>query len=187
MAPLLVILIIGLLALFQSGVLTTAQAAVVSPVLPGFDAPIDLRVWGKKEWALREAVVYTALDGRQFLIPAWFIHDGASIPRFARGIYGSDDELRAAALLHDWLYCSHRVSRCEADVLFLECMGRLGAHFKRQRHVFWLKRYSIYGAVRVGGLKRWAQCDTGVKSEDFAFVCMTDTERWGIKRRYGLA
>lgn len=164
------------LALLQS-VPLSAAGTIFNGRLRGFSAPIDLRIWGPKEWALRESVTYTALDGREFVIPAWFIHDGASIPKWARALYGSDDELRWAALLHDWLYCSHLVSRADADALFLECLARTGAHFKLPRHRFWLKRHTIYSFVRLGGWWRWAQCATGPKVEDFAVSEMNATER----------
>lgn len=134
-------------------------------IVPGFNAPIDLRVWDVAEWALRDAVTYTALDGRCIEIPAWFIHDGASIPRPARALYGTDDELRGPALLHDWLYCSQLLPRDEADALFLEAMARAGSG--------WVKRRSIHAAVRAGGWYRWNQCAGGVKREDFAWAYMT--------------
>lgn len=137
-------------------------------IVPGFTAPIDLRVWDVAEWALCSPVTYTALDGRSFSIPAWFIHDGASIPRPARALYGADDELRGPALLHDWLYCSQLVPRAEADALFLEAMQRAGSG--------WAKRRSIHAAVRAGGWVRWNQCKGGLKDEDFAWQHMSTTQ-----------
>jgi len=137
-------------------------------IVPGFSAPIDLRVWDVAEWALREAVIYTALDGRHIHIPAWFISDGASIPRVARALYGTDNELRGPALLHDWLYCSQLLPREAADALFLEAMTRAGSN--------WAKRRSIFFAVRAGGWYRWGQCAGGPKNEDFAWHYMSDEQ-----------
>ncbi len=57
-------------------------------------------------------------------VPKGFIFDGASIPKMAQYIIGSniDPRFLVAALVHDWLYnkeCKLPLSRDEADALFM--------------------------------------------------------------------
>ena len=86
--------------------------------------------------------------GDTIVVPAGFITDGASIPRFAWSIIGGpmSGKYVAAAILHDWLYHIQTFSRKKSDLIFLKAMAVLG--------VTRLKRKTIYWAVRIGG--RWA-------------------------------
>lgn len=127
-------------------------------VIPGFSGMLNLGVWVPGEWLVLGDMGYTALDGSVYVIPQRFITDLASIPRLLRSIYTVDDETRLPATLHDWLYCSHAVSRAQADALFLEALGRAG--------VGWTKRNAMYSAVRVGGWKYW-NARTGIQADDF--------------------
>ncbi len=57
-------------------------------------------------------------------VPKGFIFDGASIPKSAQYIIGSniDPKFLIAALIHDWLYskkCKLPISKDEADALFM--------------------------------------------------------------------
>ena len=116
-------------------------------VVPGFSAPIDVRVWLPGEWALLHSVSYTALNGERYDIPARFIMDFASIPKLAQAVYSIDDETRAGALLHDWLYCTQQVLRERADELLREVMLRAGSRAT--------KRAVYHRAVRTGGWVYW--------------------------------
>ena len=104
-------------------------------------------------------------------VPAGFIFDGASVPRLAWTISGirPDGLIRAAALIHDWLYQhdgllpagSHqfkgedeswknlvgRWSRKDADRLFARIMREAG--------VSKVKRRLAYLAVRTFGWRYW--------------------------------
>lgn len=81
-------------------------------------------------------------------IPAGFLTDGLSIPRFAWSIVGpSTGGAFLAGLLHDFLYSRDsdgifEVSRAKADDLFREAMYNLGIGFKRNL---------IWSAVRMFG------------------------------------
>lgn len=136
-------------------------AAPAGILPPGFDRLPDLRVWAPGEWALLDELGYTALDGRQIIVPRRFITDLASIPQLAQAVFAIDDESRLPAIVHDLLYCSKQFSRAEADALFLEMLTRAGVGLA--------KRQAMYAAVRVGGWSYWNRRD-GLVREDFALI-----------------
>ncbi len=62
-------------------------------------------------------------------VPAGFIFDGASIPRAAWTFLGYTPFhpcVILAALIHDWLYLNHQVSREDADIIFKMLLLRNG-------------------------------------------------------------
>lgn len=74
-----------------------------------------------------------------------FLTDGASIPRLCWTLIGGPltGLYQEAAVIHDWLYCVHMVSRKKADQIFLEAMKISGVNR--------VKRNLMYAAVRIGG------------------------------------
>lgn len=117
---------------------------------------VNDRGWFGDEW-LYELVhdyLYEDADGVSIRVPAGFRHDGASVPRLAFTISGltPDGLIRAAALVHDWLYRNdggineRAYTRKQADELFAKIMRASGI---RPTQV-WI----AYLAVRIGG-RRW--------------------------------
>lgn len=92
---------------------------------------------------------YSSIVGDTVFIAEGFVFDGASIPKAFWSLIGSpfSGKYRQSALIHDALYASELVPRDEADKCFLELMEKDG--------VSWLKRYTMYNAVRVGGYFVW--------------------------------
>ena len=91
-----------------------------------------------KHWKLHTTFVYRS--GQDFVIPAGFVTDFASVPwpfwSFIRpwGRWGK------AAVLHDWLYQNHQavwISRKGADRMFLEAMVVLEVAPWRRRLMYW--------------------------------------------------
>ena len=78
-----------------------------------------------------------------------FDFDGASIPKWLWSIYGSplNGTYVVASLIHDALYASQKVSKSVSDKIFLDIM--------KQSNVGYIKRISMYLAVRVFGGKDW--------------------------------
>ena len=99
-------------------------------------------------------------NGDRMLLPAGFIHDGASIPRFVpRWLIDKFGMHNLAAAAHDYLYRYGKyqtedggvvsVSRHTADLIFLEIMRRSG--------VWRWKRNLMYRAVRHWAWKKWGE------------------------------
>jgi hypothetical protein len=74
-------------------------------------------------WTL--AVEYEAHRlGRSVKVPPGFSFDGATIPwpLWRRYYSPFDPVVMTPALVHDWLYCSHEMSRSEADDWFRDLL-----------------------------------------------------------------
>lgn len=91
-------------------------------------------------------------NGYIIYIPAGFLFDGASIPKFAWSIVGTPGgRYLFAALIHDWLYMSRAFKRKDADKLFLRIMERL--------EIGCFGRHVMYNAVRAFGHDAFFESD----------------------------
>ena len=97
---------------------------------------------------LLEDVTVEAL-GYRIRVKKGFDFNGASIPQALWSVYGNplSGKFRIAALVHDALYASQKVSRELADAIFLDLM--------KQHEVGYLKRQTMYYAVRSAGWYVW--------------------------------
>ena len=88
-------------------------------------------------------------DTLSVIVKDGFYTDGASIPKALWNIVGSPFEgnYTEPAIIHDGLYGSHWLTKEESDKLFLEMMKVNG--------VSWLKRYTMYYAVKWFGNGAW--------------------------------
>ena len=91
-----------------------------------------------------------------WIIPKGWCTDGASIPRalwwFASPFNG---DYLPAAIIHDYLYLTQKISRARADAIFYTMMIQAG--------VGWLKATIMYFAVRMFGWLAWNKNRKGKK------------------------
>ena len=87
--------------------------------------------------------------GYSITVKKGFDFDGASIPKWLWSIYGSplNGNYVVASLIHDGLYASQKVSKKVSDKIFLDIM--------KQSNVGYIKRTSMYLAVKLLGGKAW--------------------------------
>ena len=87
--------------------------------------------------------------GYSITVKKGFDFDGASIPKWLWSIYGSplNGNYVVASLIHDGLYASQKVSKKVSDKIFLDIM--------KQSNVGYVKRTSMYLAVKLLGGKAW--------------------------------
>ena len=87
--------------------------------------------------------------GYRITVKKGFDFDGATIPQALWSVYGNplSGKFRIAALVHDALYVSHKLPRKLADAIFLDLM--------KQHEVGYLKRQTMYYAVRTAGWYAW--------------------------------
>ena len=99
---------------------------------------------------LFEDVVVESL-GYNITVKKGFDFDGASIPKWLWSIYGSplNGNYVVASLIHDGLYASQKVSKRISDRIFLDIM--------KQSNVGYIKRTSMYLAVKMFGGKDWKE------------------------------
>lgn len=106
-------------------------------------APLPMR-YGKRWYRLHESITYFSDRIKEpIIVPAGFETDMASVPIPFQPFIQKDDGPLWAALVHDYLYsksCSVKVTRKEADEIFLEAMTITG--------VGPIKRGMVYHSVR---------------------------------------
>ena len=98
----------------------------------------------------KEAVIYDDHDGAPIVIPAYFLHNGGSIPWVFTAGLKSNGIMLSVYALHDYTYKKnfpHNITRKHADKLLYEYAVYVGYPF--------LKRQAVYSGVRVGGWTSW--------------------------------
>lgn len=118
-----------------------------------FVSPLRVDLIDGKEWRLALAYQYHIGSKRakaHIAVPAGFIHDFASIPKFLLLILPWWAKFNKSAVLHDFLYRFHLYSRAQADLYFYEAMLVAFRHHRSGKFVAWLE----YKAVRWFG--HWA-------------------------------
>ena len=85
-------------------------------------------------------------------VPAGFVTDGASIPRFLWRLCGHPMESPriAAAVVHDWHYTTGDIPRADADALFRELLLEAGVAWHRAI-IYWLAVRTFGAAHYKGG------------------------------------
>lgn len=119
---------------------------------------------GRSLWGLQRPLSYSPADRQQRItVPAGFVTDLASVPRWAWTLIPPDGPWVKAAIIHNFLYATggtgkwkkhsaaitrlQPYSRREADEIMREGMANRG--------VGWISRNLIYTAVRIGGGRGW--------------------------------
>lgn len=117
------------------------------------------------------------VEEQSIVVPAGFLTDMASVPRFCRMLFSRIGRHSEAAVVHDYLYAIHhyladsqyefylidkkkreRAYRAFSDWVFLEIMNAMGVKKRRSLPAFW--------AVRLFGVRSWRN----KRSSDFRKV-----------------
>lgn len=137
---------------------------------------------GRSLWGMQRTLAYRPNDGlgSEITVPAGFVTDLASIPRWAWIILPPDGPWVKAAIIHDYLYATAGTGRWkrhppsitrakayerhEADAIMREAMENRG--------IGPIRRTIIYLAVRFGGGAAWrlSQQRLPVSDADEAYV-----------------
>ena len=124
---------------------------------------------GRSLWGLHDPLGYSPFDRSETItVPAGFVTDLASIPRFAWILLPPDGPWVKGAVIHDFLYATRGsgkwkkhppaisraipYTRSEADAILREALENRG--------VGWLRRQVIWLAVRLGGGRGWGLDDS---------------------------
>lgn len=125
-----------------------------------FTHPLQFSICGNY-FCITERAVHWINDKSFIQIEAGFQTDFESIPRILRSLVPKRAISAESAAIHDWLYktakitkrfhyvndVDSRVSRKQADLIFLDAMQRSGIGFVR--------RQVLYRGVRAGGWLAW--------------------------------
>ncbi|WP_433193365.1 DUF1353 domain-containing protein [Nocardia sp. CA-107356] len=98
-------------------------------------------------WRVVEPLVYHGAT-QEFVIPAGFRTDFASVPRAVVWLVPRYGVYTRAAILHDYLRSLSTVSTADADGIFRRCLREFGVSIPR--------RYMMWAAVRLGSRLRGA-------------------------------
>lgn len=101
----------------------------------------------KVRFRMLEHYTYKLSYGPAVIVPKYFEHDFASVPRLLWGIIPSIGKHMNAAVLHDFLYDRRIGTRKQADMEFKRMMLRDGVHP--------IKAEVMYRAVRWFGGSWW--------------------------------
>ena len=117
--------------------------------MSSFTTPLIVRHINGKIWEVMEEFTYKVFNSTAMItVPVGYITDFASIPRLCWRLIGYPaGKYGKAAVIHDFLYSSHRYSRKRSDEILYEAMGVSGV-------VRW-RRKIIYWAVRMFGMFAW--------------------------------
>ena len=126
---------------------------------------LDLLIINENLFMLNKDKTVESL-GYSITVKKGFDFDGASIPKWLWSIYGSplNGNYVVASLIHDGLYASQKVSKKVSDKIFLDIM--------KQSNVGYIKRTSMYLAVKLFGAKDWKEASE-YKDEYTKFVDVT--------------
>ena len=111
---------------------------------------LDLKIVNENLFILGNDKTVESL-GYSVTVKKGFDFDGASIPKWLWSIYGSplNGNYVVASLIHDGLYASQKLSKNLSDKVFLDVM--------KQSKVGYIKRTSMYLAVKLFGSKDWKE------------------------------
>lgn len=110
-------------------------------------------------WILCKPLVYESDVAKQtFTVPEGFETDLASVPRLPVVYLLTGDTARAAAVVHDYLYSSRKVSRKVADAVLREASEVSGVPAWR--------RWLMWAGVRAGGASYYAPESLTPESKD---------------------
>lgn len=113
-----------------------------------FESELAVEERGDGFWRLTADLEYQG-ESDHFTAPKDFLTDFASVPRLFRWLVPTSGQYTKAAVLHDWLVQTAPVSIRDADGIFRRVL--------RELEVPVLRRYVMWGAVRIGSRLRGAR------------------------------
>lgn len=134
-----------------------------------------------EEFRVEQPFVYTFMkDGRRqnILVPAGFITDYGSIPKIFQNIIEPIGRYAACYIVHDLIYAAELFTRAECDWILLCHLQEKGA--------FWLRRNSVYSAVRGGGWFVWKKHDFNEVSKLRSLISQSKFEMSVFQNRWGI-
>ena len=124
----------------------------------GFWKGIVLWLLSTRNWILKEDWKYN-IDGTEYVIPAGFQFDGASIPKFLRTFFSPVGVLLIGGLVHDYAYkyktllkknkkdTMGEITQKRADEIFRDINIIVNGFYSMNRLAYW--------SLRLGGFVAW--------------------------------
>ena len=134
------------------------QPIKISTKGKGFWKGIIMWLLSTRNWKLTKDWKYR-YNGIEYIIPAGFQFDGASIPKFLRTFFSPVGVLLVGGLVHDYMYkyaCMKRT--VSKDSLMLVDQKKADEIFRDiniEVNGFYLMNYLAYWSLRIGGFIAW--------------------------------
>ena len=124
----------------------------------GFWKGIVMWLLSTRNWELTKDWKYN-IDGEEYVIPAGFQFDGASIPKFLRAFFSPVGVLLVGGLVHDYAYkyttlleknkknTMDKLTQKRADEIFRDININVNG--------FYVMNYLAYYSLRLGGFVAW--------------------------------
>ena len=124
----------------------------------GFWKGIALWLLSTRNWELTKDWKYN-IDGTEYVIPAGFQFDGASIPKFLRTFFSPVGVLLIGGLVHDYAYKYKTLLKVNKKDTMGELTQKRADEIFRDINIivngFYVMNYLAYYSLRLGGFVAW--------------------------------
>jgi hypothetical protein len=124
----------------------------------GFFKMILMWLLGVRHWEIAKDFHYE-LNGQQFVIPAGFKFDGASIPKFLHMFLSPVGVLLIGGLVHDYAYkyetLLHKNKKDTMGVIKQKKADQIFRDINIEINGFYLMNFLAYWSLRIGGFMAW--------------------------------
>ena len=124
----------------------------------GFFTMIKMWILGVRHWEIAKDFEYE-LNGNKYVIPAGFIFDGASIPKFLHTFLSPVGVLLIGGLVHDYAYKYAALKpKSKKDAILLLDQKKSDQIFRDiniEINGFYFMNYLAYWSLRLGGFMAW--------------------------------
>ena len=123
----------------------------------GFWKGIAMWLLSTRNWEITKDWKYK-IDDKEYIIPAGFVFDGASIPKFLRTFFSPVGVLLMGGLVHDYAYKYACLKRTGKGALLIVDQKRADEIFRDiciEVNGFYTMNYLAYWSLRLGGFVAW--------------------------------
>jgi len=124
----------------------------------GFWKGIAMWLLATRNWVLVSDWKYN-MNGNEYVIPAGFQFDGASIPKFLRTFFSPVGVLLIGGLVHDYMYKYSALKSVQANGALLLVNQKKADQIFRDINIevngFYFMNYLAYWSLRIGGFVAW--------------------------------
>ena len=123
----------------------------------GFWGAIWMWITGTSHWELADSWYYE-INGEEYMIPAGFKFDGASIPKFLHTWLSPTGVLLMGGLVHDYAYKYATLYKSDGTTMGTIDQKKADEIFRDiniEQNGFHFLNYLAYWALRIGGFMAW--------------------------------
>ena len=124
----------------------------------GFWKGIVMWLLSTRNWVLIEDWKYN-INGNEYVIPAGFQFDGASIPKFLRTFFSPVGVLLIGGLVHDYMYkytaCKPSTKKGSLLLVDQKKADQIFRDINIEVNGFYFMNYLAYWSLRIGGFVAW--------------------------------